>query len=67
MFTVGRISQSNVGFMCEVRLVHASERVVPAGPAAVDQIWGLCWGKTRAEATRRAEITVRALNRERAN
>ena len=53
MFAVGLITRSNVGFMCEVRL---------AG-----EIWALCYGKTREEARRRAEIAVRALNRDRTN
>jgi hypothetical protein len=53
VFTVGSVSQSNVGFMCEVRLNS--------------EIWALCFGRTREQAVRRAEIAARALNRDRAN
>jgi len=52
MFKIGLASQSEVGFMCEV-LLDA-------------EIWARCYGRTREEAVRRAEITVRALNRDRA-
>jgi hypothetical protein len=51
MFTVGRIVTSNIIVVCEVLLDG--------------QLWGNVFGKTREEAQRRAEMAVRALNRDR--
>lgn len=51
MFTLGRIITSNVIVLAEVRLDG--------------ELWGNVYGETREEAQHRAEIAVRALNRER--